>query len=61
MADKDKYKDMPWYEVADALPPFVGPLNLPYGSAEYIIKRLMNSCYGDGGKPIRRVKVRPKS
>ena len=43
MADKDKYKDMPWYEVADALPPFVGPFNLPYGSAEYIIKRLMNN------------------
>ena len=42
MPDKDKYKDDPWYEVADALPPFVGPVHLPYGSAEYIVKRLMN-------------------
>lgn len=51
MPDKDKYAGIPWQEVADAIPRkfehnvgFEGPLNLPHGSAEYIVKKLQNDA-----------------
>jgi hypothetical protein len=51
MAEQDKYEGIPWREVADAIPRkfernvgFVGPLNLPHGSAEYIVKKLQNDA-----------------